>query len=254
MQPNRFGRAWATRPPRQQKVEAVLAEAGAPATVESRKVRPEFTAFGQTEWSLTDQATFLSSAACDPGNQPIMDLMGQIAPDQQWGLGQIPGAKFKGGWGPSLEDNYLVRQFGVVPVNDGLAVVAVAVEPKSGFIRRRHTGFDADRDLASGAHRPAAGRQLLVQVDDSVAAAGAGDERVAGACDALHDEIRPVATGSIAEHAATVDGAGSQHLAAITAGVAEGRPVRAQNTFGEKARGIGRTPARMRTGIVAAGE
>ena len=132
MQPNRFGRAWATRPPRRTKVEAVLAEAGAPTAVESRKVRPEFTAFGQTTWSLSDQATFLSSAACDPRNQPIMDLMGQIEPDQSWGLGQIPGAKFKGGWGPSLEDAYLVRQFGVIPVNDGLAVVAVAVEPKSG--------------------------------------------------------------------------------------------------------------------------
>jgi hypothetical protein len=115
-----------------QKVEAVLAEAGAPTTVESRKVRPEFTAFGQTEWPLGDQATFLSSAACDPASQPIMDLMGQIEPDQRWGLGQIPGAKFKGGWGPSLDGNYLVRQFGVVPVNDGLAVVAVAVEPNSG--------------------------------------------------------------------------------------------------------------------------
>jgi len=114
------------------KVEAVLADAGAPTTVESRKVRPEFTAFGQTTWSLADQATFLSSAVCDPSDQPIMDLMGQIAPDQRWGLGMIPGAKFKGGWGPSPEGNYLVRQFGVIPVGDGLAVVAVAVEPTSG--------------------------------------------------------------------------------------------------------------------------
>jgi hypothetical protein len=115
-----------------QKVEAVLADAGAPTTVESRKVRPEFTAFGQTTWSLADQATFLSFAACDPGDQPIMDLMGQIEPDQRWGLGMIPGAKFKGGWGPSPEGNYLVRQFGVIPVRDGAAVVAVAVEPRSG--------------------------------------------------------------------------------------------------------------------------
>ena len=114
------------------KVEAVLAEAGAPTAVESRKVRPEFTAFGQTTWSLNDQATFLSSAACDPKNQPIMDLMGQISPDQSWGLGEIAGTKFKGGWGPSLEGSYLVRQLGVIPVRDGFAVVAVAVEPNSG--------------------------------------------------------------------------------------------------------------------------
>lgn len=114
------------------KVEAVLADAGAPTTVESQKVRPEFTAFGQTTWSLADQATFLSSAVCDPVDAPIMELMGQISPDQRWGLGGIPGAKFKGGWGPSPEGNYLVRQFGVIPVRDGSAVVAVAVEPRSG--------------------------------------------------------------------------------------------------------------------------
>jgi hypothetical protein len=114
------------------KVQAVLAESGAPTTVESRKVRPEFTAFGQTNWSLSDQATFLSSAACDPADQPIMDLMGEIAPDQRWGLGTIGGAKFKGGWGPSPEGNYLVRQIGIIPVNDGLSVVAVAAEPRSG--------------------------------------------------------------------------------------------------------------------------
>jgi len=114
------------------KVGAVLADAGAPTTVESRKVRPEFTAFGQTTWSLADQATFLASAVCDAADQPIMDLMGQIAPDQRWGLGEIEGARFKGGWGPSPEGNYLVRQFGVIPVNGGSAVVAVAVEPRSG--------------------------------------------------------------------------------------------------------------------------
>jgi hypothetical protein len=116
------------------KVEKVLADAGAPTTVESRKVRPEFTAFGQTTWSLADQATFLSSAVCDARDQPIMQLMGQITPDQSWGLGTIPGAKFKGGWGPSPEGNYLVRQFGVIPVRDGSAVVAVAVEPTSGAL------------------------------------------------------------------------------------------------------------------------
>ncbi|MFI5509013.1 hypothetical protein ACIA48_16205 [Mycobacterium sp. NPDC051804] len=114
------------------RVETVLADAGAPTTVQSQKVRPEFTAFGQTEWSLSDQTTFLSSAFCDPRNQPILDLMGQISPDQSWGIGRIPGVKFKGGWGPALDGNYLVRQFGVIPVGDGFAVVAVAVAPNSG--------------------------------------------------------------------------------------------------------------------------
>ncbi|MGE2724434.1 hypothetical protein [Mycolicibacterium pulveris] len=114
------------------KVQEVLAEVGDPTIVESRKVRPEFTAFGQTEWSLNNQARFLAAAVCDPRNEPIVSLMGQIEPDQSWGLGTIPGAQFKGGWGPSVEGDYLVRQLGVVPTQGGATAVAVAVAPTSG--------------------------------------------------------------------------------------------------------------------------
>ena len=115
-------------------VEEVLAYYGDPTVVEFQKKRPEYTAFGQTQWSLSDQATFLSSAVCDPRNEPIESLMGQISPDQSWGLGMIQGAKFKGGWGPSPEGRYLVRQIGVIPVQDQSTVVAVAVAPASGAL------------------------------------------------------------------------------------------------------------------------
>ncbi|ODQ88627.1 hypothetical protein BHQ17_18305 [Mycolicibacterium holsaticum] len=114
------------------KVQEVLAEVGDPTIVESRKVRPEFTAFGQTEWSLSNQAEFLAAAVCDPRNEPIRALMGHIEPDQKWGLGTIPGAQFKGGWGPSVEGDYLVRQLGVVSTQRGATAVAVAVAPTSG--------------------------------------------------------------------------------------------------------------------------
>jgi len=114
------------------KVDAVLQEVGDPTKVQSQRIRPEFSAFGQTIWSLADQARFLAAAACDTRNQPILDLMGQIAADQQWGLGTISGARFKGGWGPSEAGAYLVRQFGVVPVEAGDVVVAIAVTPQSG--------------------------------------------------------------------------------------------------------------------------
>jgi beta-lactamase class A len=43
-----------------QKVEKVLREAGDETKVQSQKVRPPFTAFGQTIWSLTEQAKFIS--------------------------------------------------------------------------------------------------------------------------------------------------------------------------------------------------
>ncbi|QZT65367.1 class A beta-lactamase-related serine hydrolase [Mycolicibacterium austroafricanum] len=116
------------------KVQEVLAETGDPTIVESRKVRPEFTAFGQTQWTLTDQATFLAAAVCDARNEPVLSLMGQITSGQSWGLGTIPGTQFKGGWGPSLDDAYLVRQMGVVATPAGMTVVAVAVEPFSGVL------------------------------------------------------------------------------------------------------------------------
>lgn len=112
------------------KVQEVLRETGDPTIVESRKLRPEFTAFGQTIWSLADQVRFIAQAFCNKQYDPIFALMGQIVPQQSWGIGTLPAAHFKGGWGPSPADKYLVRQFGVV--NSGRLAVAVAAEPASG--------------------------------------------------------------------------------------------------------------------------
>lgn len=114
-------------------VERVLREADDPTTVESRKIRPQFTAFGQTLWSLTDQIRFAAFAACDSKDAQVRALMGQIEQDQRWGLGVIPKAQFKGGWGPSESGPYLVRQFGFIANASGaVSVVAIAVEPGSG--------------------------------------------------------------------------------------------------------------------------
>lgn len=114
------------------KIEAVLGAAGDPTIVQTRKVRPEYSAFGQTEWSLVNQAQFLASAACDSRDEPVLELMGQIEPSQRWGLGVVPGARIKGGWGPSPAGRYLVRQFAIVPTPGGSTVVAMAAEPDSG--------------------------------------------------------------------------------------------------------------------------
>jgi hypothetical protein len=114
------------------KVEAVLRSTGDPTIVQSQKVRPEFTAFGQTDWPLTDQVAFTSAAYCDGRNAPVFDLMGHIEADQRWGIGTVAGARFKGGWGPSPTGSYLVRQIGVVPAPHGMVAVALAAEPASG--------------------------------------------------------------------------------------------------------------------------
>jgi hypothetical protein len=116
-----------------QKVEAFLRKYGDPTTVQWRKVRQQFTAFGQTDWSLANQVRFIAAADCDSSNAGILTLMDQVEADQRWGLGGIPSARFKGGWGPSEDDgHYLVRQFGVLTTSGGLTAVAIATEPTSG--------------------------------------------------------------------------------------------------------------------------
>lgn len=114
------------------KVETILQETGDNTVVQSQKVRPEFTAFGQTDWPLTEQARFLAAASCDNRNAPILDLMGEVEPSQSWGIGRIGDALFKGGWGPSTSGNYLVRQIGLLTTATGTVAIAVAAQPDSG--------------------------------------------------------------------------------------------------------------------------
>lgn len=115
------------------KVQAVLAAAGNPLTVvPSERRRAEFSIFGQTDWSLTDQARFLANIACDPSAAPVTALMGQISSGQRWGIGGIDGTYLKGGWGPGTDGLYLVRQFGVIPTPSGQVAVAVAAVSNSG--------------------------------------------------------------------------------------------------------------------------
>lgn len=114
------------------KVQAILQETGDPTPVQHERVRPPFTAFGQTKWSLVNQAKFISSAYCNPKNHDIFDLMGQIVAGQSWGIGSISGTKFKGGWGPSTDNKYLVRQIGVLKTTSGYVGVAIKAEAPSG--------------------------------------------------------------------------------------------------------------------------
>jgi hypothetical protein len=114
------------------RVQQILQETGDPTVVESRKVRTEFTAFGQTIWSLTNQVRFIASAACRSANDPIFALMGHVEANQSWGIGGIAGTQFKGGWGPSPTGSYLVRQIGVLTTPTGKIAVAIAAEPASG--------------------------------------------------------------------------------------------------------------------------
>lgn len=115
-----------------QKVQQVLQESGDPTAVEYRKVRPEFTSFGQTSWLLTNQVRFIAGAFCNRQNDPVFALMGQVISSQSWGLGTIPDTQFKGGWGPYPNGKYLVRQMGILTTSAGKIAAAIALEPASG--------------------------------------------------------------------------------------------------------------------------
>lgn len=117
-----------------QATEAVLAEAGADTVVQTAVTRPEFSSFGQTRWTPAEQVRFAVHLPCLAGAEPVLAAMGQISPGQDYGLGTIPAARYKGGWGPDPDGRYVVRQFGLVPIADGQgdSPVALVVRPASG--------------------------------------------------------------------------------------------------------------------------
>jgi hypothetical protein len=121
-------------------VSAVIRDAGDAATVvESRRLREGYTAFGQTRWSLANQARFAAGLAQVAEASHVVDLMRGLTTDQRWGLA-AKGFAAKGGWGPGPNDDYLVRQFGVVPTASGTVGVAIAAEVHDG-------GYEAGVDV-----------------------------------------------------------------------------------------------------------
>lgn len=121
-------------------VQAVVNECGDTSTVvQSQRIRPGFTAFGQTPWALVDQARFAAHLARIPDAADVVALMRQLVAEQRWGLA-AKGVAVKGGWGPGLREGYLVRQFGFVSTDSGDLGVALAAEAR---------GFEAGIDVVN---------------------------------------------------------------------------------------------------------
>jgi hypothetical protein len=117
------------------KTQAVLRSAGDAATrVQSQRIRPGFSAFGQTTWSLANEAAFTARLPCIKDSAAVLRLMGQVESSQRWGIGAASRpAQFKGGWGPGPGGGYLVRQMGVVTLPNGTRIgLAIASEPSDG--------------------------------------------------------------------------------------------------------------------------
>jgi hypothetical protein len=122
----------------------LAAEGDAGTRTQSRQVHPPFSPYGQTDWSLAGQVAFASGLACDrsaPATMVKAD-MATVTNSQRWGLGQIPGARFKGGWGPDTAGHYLVRQVGLLTRGMQVVVVAVAVLSQDGTFTQGVAALD----------------------------------------------------------------------------------------------------------------
>jgi hypothetical protein len=113
-------------------VQAIIAECDDPDTeVESRRLRRGFTAFGQTQWTLDRQARFAAQLPLIADATAVIDLMRRLTESQRWGLA-AKGIAAKAGWGPGIDGEYLVRQFGIVPTQSGQWGVALAADAHDG--------------------------------------------------------------------------------------------------------------------------
>jgi hypothetical protein len=127
------------------RVQDIIAEGGDTATaVESRRLRRGYTAFGQTQWTLQRQARFAAELPSIPDSADVIDLMKRLTTGHQWGLA-AKGIAAKGGWGPGVRGDYLVRQFGIVPTPSGQWGVALAAQVHDGVFE---TGVDVINTLS----------------------------------------------------------------------------------------------------------
>lgn len=102
------------------------------ATVPATPPRAGFSAFGQTQWSVADQAEFAASLGCLDGAEPVLAAMGAADPAQAYGLSTFEGALKKGGWGPSVDGGYEARQMGLVTLSGKTVAVAIYAKAPAG--------------------------------------------------------------------------------------------------------------------------
>ncbi len=116
-------------------VQDVLADGGDPATiVQSQQVRPPYSPFGQTDWSLERTARFAFGLPCVDSAEQVLDRMRSLDPSQRWGLASVDGVPAKSGWGPGNDGAYLVRQLAVVSNKSGTVGIALAANPADGSL------------------------------------------------------------------------------------------------------------------------
>lgn len=116
----------------------VLRTGGDTQTVVSTQGRSTFSTYGQTLWSVENQAQFMSSLARSclldaTSTSYVITQLSNTTSSQRFGLGTVGAAVFKGGWGPDPDGKYLVRQMGLLKTSSGYrAAVAITARPPDG--------------------------------------------------------------------------------------------------------------------------
>lgn len=114
-------------------VDEVLVQGKVPAVhTSSVQSNPPYSPYGQTQFSVRDQAKFGVYLPCVPDSEYVVALMGKVINGAAYGLGTLPGVSFKGGWGPDRNGHYSARQFGFFMGPQGRVGVAIAAHPMAG--------------------------------------------------------------------------------------------------------------------------
>lgn len=117
-------------------VEEVLAGYGAPEVVlETGDLRPPFSSFGQSLWTVPSQAAFAAALMCAAAESPdgrVRAEMARLVADQQWGVAALAAAHAKGGWGPEPDGAYVLRQLGDVEIAGEAYAVALSARAATG--------------------------------------------------------------------------------------------------------------------------
>lgn len=100
-----------------------------------------FTTFGQTIWSTGASVKFFRALAnkclmSGTDTKYVIDLMQNVASDQQWGAGSAgfdDSVALKGGWGPEDGGGYLVRQDAIIGSGSrGMLIAMIALPGSTG--------------------------------------------------------------------------------------------------------------------------
>ncbi|MGP5653735.1 hypothetical protein [Candidatus Corynebacterium faecigallinarum] len=150
-------------------VGGVLSQAGDPTDTLRDRDLDTYEGFGDITWSLDHQVIFANLLACLNGAEQPLDAMGRLVDEHRGGLGQLPEARVKGGWGYDADDQFILREFGLAGPAQAQVPLAVAVIPEDG---QEETARKAVGEMA---------RRLAPVVDEASATGGDADcQAVAG--------------------------------------------------------------------------